>query len=149
METVSVFDWLFILTAVLFNLLIAGFFIAEKHGRESLRNRLGKIVLFLFFPLLAVFIQYLIIGKETKILIYFGLVFLYLFMEVLLDFILKVDFRTKWITHAPYILLEYAALFSLLYIAIDINKTLGWLVGFCFWILIGSLVYLYTGKKRK
>ena len=38
--------------------------------------------------------------------------------------------------------------FSLLFIAIDIHTTWGWVVGVCFWILLGSLIYLYIGRRK-
>ena len=37
-------------------------------------------------------------------------VFLYMLVEWLLDYVFKIDFRTKWSRHIPYIVLEYVAL---------------------------------------
>ena len=146
---ISVYDWIYIITAILFNLLIAGIFILQKHDKEQLTRLLGIGWLCLFIPLLAVFIHYLSIGKPFWVWVCYGLVLLYMLVELTLDYILKVDFRTRWITHAPYILLEYAALFSLIAIAIDINQTLGWIVSASFWVLMGCLIYLYTGRRRR
>ena len=58
-------------------------------------------------------------------MIRFGLVFLYILVEFLLDYVLKFDFRQKWSTHAPYIIMEYIALFSLIGIAFDIDRGMG------------------------
>jgi hypothetical protein len=149
MESVTFFDWIFILSASLFNLLIAGIFLAQKFKKDQLTKKLGKTWLALFFPLLAVFIRYLIDGKQTWVLVCFGVVFFYMLVEFLLDNIWEYDFRKSWNTHAPYIVLEYSALFSLIAIAIAIDQILGWVVSICFWILMGSLIFLYAGKKRK
>ena len=85
-------------------------------------------------------------------MIRFGLVFLYILVEFLLDYILKFDFRRKWSTHAPYIIMEYIALFSLIGIAFDIDRIWGYLVSISFWILMASLIYVYRDQvkiKRK
>jgi len=70
-------------------------------------------------------------------------------VEFLLDYVFKVDFRSKVSTHALYIILEYVALFSLIVIAFDIHQRWGWAITVCFWILMGSLVYLYWDKIFK
>jgi len=147
--TITVFDWIFIFSAIPFNLLIAGIFILQKHKREHLTKVFGISWLGLSIPLLVVFINYWMQDKPPWVLVCFGSVFFYMLVELVLDYILKVDFRTRWITHIPYILLEYAALFSLIAIAIEINQTVGWIVSASFWFLMGCLIYLYAGGKRK
>ena len=146
---ITIFDWIFIISAILFNLLIAGIFILQKHKKEQLTRVFGISWLGLSIPFLVVFINYLLQDKPSWVLVCFGIIILYMIVELLLDYILKIDFRTRWITHIPYILLEYAALFSALAIAIDIDQTLGWVVSAAFWILMGCLIYLYAGGKRK
>jgi hypothetical protein len=148
MKTMSIFDYVFIFSAILFNLLIAGLFIAQKRGRPKLIRALGITWLFLAFPLALVFVNYIMIGRESWIIICFALVFLYMLVEFLLDYVFKIQFRKKLITHIPYIIIEYIALFSLIFIATDIHPTWGWVVGACFWILLGSLIYLYIGRKK-
>jgi len=70
-------------------------------------------------------------------------------VELLLDYVFKIDFRSRPVTHVPYIILEYIALFSLIAIAFDIDQTWGTVVSICFWILMGSLVFLYWDKITK
>jgi hypothetical protein len=72
-----------------------------------------------------------------------------MFVEWLLDFSLKVDFRSRPLPHAAYILLEYVALFSLIGVASEINVIWGWMVGVAFWILIACLIYLYWDSIRR
>ena len=69
-------------------------------------------------------------------------------VEFLLDFVLKFDFRQKWITHSPYIVLEYVALYSLIHISFEIDRTWGYLVSICFWILLASLIYVYWDQIK-
>lgn len=145
----NVSNTIFIFSAIAFNLLIAGIFIAQKLGREKLVRTFGILWLWLLVPLALVFVMYWQEGKEPRILVSFGLVFLYMLVELLLDYVFKFDFRAKAATHAPYIILEYIALFSLLVISFNIDQVWGWVVSISFWILMGSLVYLYWEKIFK
>lgn len=143
------YEGLFIVAAILFNLFIAGIFIADRQDRRDWINLLGGAWLLLALPLGVVFTHYLLAGIKSGMLTAFGLVFLYMLVEFLLDTLLHYDFRRRWLTHIPYILLEYAALFSLIWIAYQIDPVWSWVVGISFWILMGSLVYLYAGKRRR
>lgn len=145
----GVFDLTFVITAIAFNLLITGIFFAQKKGRIDLVRKLGIAWLGLSVPLGAVFLYYLKQGRETWVMVYFGLIFLYIFIELLLDYILKFDFRQRWSTHIPYIVLEYIALFGLIGISFSIHPTWGYLVTISFWLLLASLIYLYWGKGKK
>jgi hypothetical protein len=151
---VNTYDLVFVFTAIAFNLLIVGIFVASKNGWAKPARVFGSLWFLLTIPFAVVFVRYLIEGKKSGIMIYFGLVFLYILVEFLLDKVLKFDFRQKWSTHAPYIVLEYIALYSLIHIAFGIDRTWGYLVSISFWILLASLIYLYwdqikVGKKRK
>ena len=145
----SSFDLIFVLSAAAFNLLIASIFIAQKLGRGKLVRVFGILWLWLIVPLALVFVSYWRTGREIRIMLYLDLVFLYMLVELLLDHVLRYNFRAKAVTHVPYILLEYAALFSLIAIAFDIDSRWGWVVSICFWILMGSLVFLYWDKIFK
>ena len=145
---INAYDLVFVLTAIAFNLLIAGIFIAQKKERPKLVKTFGIVWLLLAIPLAIVFINYLIVGRDLWIMICFGFIFLYIFLELLLDYILRIEFRQKPITHVPYIILEYIALFGLIGISTAIDKTWGYIVGISFWILMASLVYLYWDKIK-
>lgn len=142
------YDLVFVLSAIVFNLLIAGVFIAQKKERPKLVRTFGILWLSLAIPLAVVFIHYLIVGRDLWIMIYFGFIFLYIFIELLLDYILKIEFRQKKITHIPYIVLEYIALFGLIGISFAIDRIWGFLVSISFWVLLASLIYLYRGRKK-
>jgi len=142
----GIFDVIFGLSAVAFNLLIAAILIAQKAGREKLVRVLGLLWLGLLFPLTLAFVSFRQAKQDARILLYFGLVFVYMLVESLLDYVFKIDFRKKAGTHVPYILLEYLALFSLIAIAFDIDRRWGWAVSISFWILMGSLVFSYWDK---
>jgi hypothetical protein len=144
----DVYDWVFVLCAAAFNLLIAGIFVAQKKVRHKMTRTLGILWLGLAIPLSIVFVRYLVIGRETWITIYFVCILLYMLVELLLDYVFKVDFRRRNVTHIPYIVLEYIALFGLIGISFAIDRVWGVVVSVTFWMLLACLVYLYWGGKR-
>ena len=148
---INAYDLVFVLTAIAFNLLIVGIFVAQKNGWAKSVKVIGILWLLLTIPFAVVFVRYLTEEKRLGILVRFGLVFLYILVEFLLDYVLKIDFRQKWITHAPYIVLEYIALYCLIRIALQIDRTWGYLVSISFWILLAGLIYVYWDqiKPRK
>lgn len=140
---VNLFDYIFVVCAVAFNWLIVGIFIATKRARTEWRKRFGVIFVSLGIPFAIVFVDYLFNGHDLRTRVWFGFVLLYIAIEFLLDYVLKMDFRQKPISHIPYIVLEYIALFSLLGIAFSIDRACGWIVALSFWAVIASLIYLY------
>jgi len=144
-----VFDLLFVITAITFNLLVIGIFISAKRKYDKLLRGFGIATISLTIPLIIVFINYLFIGQELWILIYYIFIFVYFFVETLLDFILKYDFRKKPITHVPYIILEYITFFGFIGISFYIDVISGWIVSITFWAVLASLIYLYSGRKKK
>jgi hypothetical protein len=145
----DVFDLVFVLSAIAFNLLIAFVLFAEERGHQDLRRKLGGLWLSLAVPLAIVFFDDLIAGREPWIMVCFGLIFLYMFVEWVLDYVWKFEFRNKLSSHLPYIILEYLALFSLIAISFSIDRSWGWLVSLSFWVLMASLIYLYAPRPRK
>lgn len=143
------YDTLFVITAVIFNLLVVGIYIAQAHRRENLVRTFGGGMVFLILPFDLVFAGFLLNGRSLQLLVALSIVLLYLMTELLLDFILKFDFRSKPIWHVAYILLFYAAAFSLIGIAFAISETAGYLVTITFWAVLGALVYLYKDKLSR
>lgn len=143
----DIFDFIFVLCAIAFNWLIVGIFIATKHARIEWRTILGAAFVLLGIPFAGVFIGYLLNARNAWTMIWLGFVLLYIAVEFLLDYVLKIDFRQKPLTHIPYIVLEYIALFSLIGIAFSIDRAWGWIVALSFWAVIASLIYLYWGKQ--
>ena len=141
-------DLTFVVTGVVFNLLIIGVYIAQKQERHRLVRILGSIVICLAIPLVVVFINYLISGRALWIMIYLGFILLYIFVELLLDFILKIEFREKLILHVPYIILFYIASFGFIGISFSIDRAWGYIVSITFWAVLGSLIYLLWGRKK-
>jgi hypothetical protein len=82
---------------------------------------------------------------EKKMIIPHVVILSYLFLELLLDYILIIPFREILAIHVPYIIVFYAADFSMIGVSLNRNRKMGFVVTLAFWILIGCLVYLYLG----
>lgn len=141
-------DLLFVTSASLFNLLIAGLYLAQKRQRTKLVRMIGGLVVSLLVPFAFVQSAYFWNGRGLWINIGMGIVLLYLLTELLLDFIFRIEFRSKPLLHVPYIILFYLALGSLVGITFTISEVWGYVVSVTFWILLASLIYLYAGGRR-
>lgn len=137
----GLFDLIFVVTAVVFNLQIVGIYIAKKHNQEILVRLFGAITLLQALPLAVVVINDLIRGQESWIMAGYSVIFLYLAFELLADFIYKIDFRSKLALHVPYIILFYLVEISFIAIAFSINTISGYVVSVSFWTLLLCLIY--------
>jgi hypothetical protein len=144
----SAFDIAFVVCALIFNLLISGIYIATRLEAVRLRILLGRITIGLGIPLSAVFLAYVAAGKPVRTLVYLAFILLYLIVELLLDFILKIEFREKPVLHIPYIILFYTASFGFIGISFSIDTNWGYAVSVSFWGVLASLIYLLSGKKK-
>ena len=144
----SPFNWIFGVSAVAFNLLIAGIFIATRYGRMQAVRKIGSGIVALGIPFGFVLAHTLMTGNNLYVRVALAVVLAYILSELVMDFILKYDFRAKWTTHVPYILLEYAAFIGLIYVAFTISEYWGWAVSVTFWVAMGALIYYFKGKKK-
>ncbi len=144
----DIFDLVFLLCAVAFNWLIVGIFIATKQARPKWRQTFGVAFVLLGIPFTLVFVRYMLQGRSWQTMLPFAVVLIYIAIELFLDYILKFDFRRQLITHIPYIVLEYLAMFSLIGISFSIDQLWGWIVSISFWTVMGSLIYLYRDKGK-
>lgn len=139
---------LFGISAVLFNLLVAGVFVATRHEKMQTVRKLGMVMIALGIPFTAVLIHTLKIDGTTNVVLALAVVLIYLLAELLLDFIFQYDFRSRFVTHFPYILLEYGAFIGLVYTAFSVSTGWGWAVSITFWVAMVALIYSFTGTKK-
>jgi len=140
---------MFIVSGFIFFIsMISAVLLMAKDKMKTVRI-FGVILLILMFPIIAILINYIIIGKELSFIIYLILIFSYLMGEFLLDMVFKYDFRSKPSIHVPYIILEYAACFSFVFGIISLDSTIGWIISFFFWALLGVLIYYIITRKKK
>jgi hypothetical protein len=145
----DLFDWVFIISGFFFFTSIIGVLISWTKDRKSLVRGFGYLLFALIIPMVIVLINYVIIGKGLKFTIFSILIISYLVVELCLDWIFKIDFRSKLSRHVPYIILEYAACFSFVFGALSLDLVMGWIISFFFWALLVTLVYYIIDQKKK
>lgn len=144
----DLFDWMFIISGFIFFVSMMSAILLMANDKMRTIRIFGVILAVLMFPIIAILINYILIGKDLRFIIYLVLILIYLLAEFLLDSVFKFDFRSKTSTHVPYIIIEWAAAFSFLFGTIYLDKTMGWIIAIFFWAFIGVLVY-YIIKRRK
>jgi len=138
-------DIIFIISSIIFNILVSILYIATKFGNMELVQVIGIIILLLIIPFTITLIGYIKEKAEKKIIISLGIILFYFFVEILLDYILVIPFRDILALHIPYIIVFYAAAFSMIGVTFDKNKKMGFVVLITLFILLGCLIYRFMG----
>jgi hypothetical protein len=138
-------DITFVFSAVIFNILVSVVYISTKFDLMALLQISGFIIISLIVPFAITLRGYLMEKAEKKVIISNSVILLYLLLELLLDYVLKIPFRDILALHIPYIIVFYAAEFSMMSVSFNINRKAGFVVAVTFCILIGCLAYLYLG----
>jgi len=115
-------DILFVASAIIFNIGVSGVYLSSKFDNGVLLGTFGAIVVLLLIPFAVSLVGYLKKKKEKYIIISIVIILLYLILEVVLDYILKIPFRDVLAFHMSYIIVFYAAAFSIISVSFDINK---------------------------
>ncbi len=136
---------IFVGSALIFNLAVSGVYITSKIGNQAFLKIFGAFVVFLIIPFTISLIRYIKAKAKKKIIISHIIILLYLLLEVLLDYVLKIPFREILVIHVPYIIVFYAATFSMIGVSRTISKKAGMLVISTFLVLIGCLIYNLLG----
>jgi hypothetical protein len=116
-------------------------YVVTKLGDLALTQIFGGVAISMVVPFAVTLIGYLRAKESKKTIISNAIVLFYLVLELLLDYILQIPFREILAIHVPYIVVFYAALFSVMAVSFEKNKRMGYVVIATFWILIGCLVY--------
>ncbi|MFX1572860.1 MAG: hypothetical protein ACFFB0_08925 [Promethearchaeota archaeon] len=145
----DLFDWMFIISGLVFFASIICVFILTANEKEDKVKVFGIILFVMIFPIILILIKYIIVEPDLRFIIFLSLILIYLVLEFLLDQIFKIDFRSKPSQHVPYIIVEWTACFSFLFGALRLDYTWGWIVSFFFFAFIAALIYNIVKRKRK
>jgi hypothetical protein len=138
-------DTIFICSSIIFNISVSLVYLATKFDNMALLQVSGSIVIVLIIPFSITLYGYIKNDAIRKIIISHIVILFYLFLELLLDYILKIPFRDILSIHISYIIVFYAAEFSMVGVSFERNRKMGFVVLLTFLILISCLVYLYIG----
>jgi hypothetical protein len=134
-------DLVFICSSAILNISVSSVYVVTKLGDTSLTQVFGGIAVSMIAPFAITLIAYVKAKEKKKTIISNGIVLFYLILELLLDYVLQIPFREILAIHVPYIVIFYAALFSMIAVSYEKNKRMGYVVIATFWILIGCLIY--------
>jgi hypothetical protein len=134
-------DLVFICASVILNVSVSSVYVVTKIGDSALTQVFGGIAVSMIVPFTITLLGYVRGKEKKKTIISNGIVLFYLLLELLLDYVLQIPFREILAIHVPYIVVFYAALFSIMAVSYEKNKRMGYVVIATFWILIGCLVY--------
>jgi len=137
-------DAAFVLSALLFNVLVSAVYVSTKLDLTALRQASGLVFVSLIVPF-ALTLRGYVREAERKIVVSNTVVLLYLVLELLLDYVLRIPFREMLAIHVLYIVVFYAAEFSLMSVSFHIGRKAGYAVAATFCVLLGCLAYLYLG----
>ncbi len=134
-------DAIFVYSSVIFNISVSALYIATKLGDMVLVQVFGGVVISLMVPFAITLLGYLREKATKRTIISNGIILFYLFLELLLDYILRIPFREMLEIHVAYIIVFYAALFSMIGVTFEKNKKMGYVVVVTFLILMACLAY--------
>ncbi len=144
-NVIKTLDIIFFCSSITLNILISLLYIAAKFDNTKGLQVIGAITIFLIVPYTLILIGSLKQKEERKITISLAIILFYLFLELLLDYILLIPFREILAIHIPYIIVFYAAEFSIIGVSFDKDKKLGFVVLITFFLLLGCLIYNLVG----
>ena len=134
-------DLVFICSSIILNVSVSSVYVVTKLGDSALTQVFGGIAVSMIIPFTLTLIGYVRAKEKKRTIISNGIVLFYLVLELLLDYVLQIPFREILAIHVPYIVIFYAALFSMMAVSFEKNKRMGYVVIASFWILIGCLIY--------
>jgi hypothetical protein len=134
-------DIVFVCSSVVFNISVSALYIAAKLGDVVLVQVCGGIVISLIVPFTITLLGYVREKAKKRTIISHVFILFYLSLELLLDYILRIPFREILAIHVPYIIVFYAALFSMIGVSFEKNRKMGSVVIVAFSILIVCLTY--------
>jgi hypothetical protein len=134
-------DLVFICSSIIFNAAVSALYVGAKLGEMAIVQVSGAIVISLIAPFTLTLLGYARGKSKPKTLISNGVILVYLSLELVLDYILRIPFREILAIHVPYIIVFYAALFSMMGVSLEKDRKMATIVIVTFLILMGCLIY--------
>lgn len=133
------------IVAVADNLLIISLLLARLAGKPRVEYWLGVILILSIVPLLYLLISSSRTGQPLIYYTWLGLMIFFLCVELLLDYVLQVQFRTvRWMA-ITYVMLFFGATGGMIGVASRAGR--GWMLGAVLTFLIMAAVAFYQRAK--
>ena len=121
------------IVANLINVLVIAVLISRLSNKQKIEYRLGIILTLSIVPLAYLFITAIGFNRPFLYFIQIGLMITYLVVELMLDYILKVDFRQNQRIVIPYIMLFFSGTGGMIGVASHAGKV---------WIIVTVISFL-------
>lgn len=135
-DSIQVSNLVGAIVANLINVLVITVFIARLSNRPKIEYWLGIILISSFVPLTYLFFTAFGFKRPFLYFIQIGLMITYLVVELLLDYILKVDFRQNQGIVIPYIMLFFSGTGGMIGVASHAGKV---------WTIVTVISFLIMG----
>ncbi len=125
------------------NLLLIGIFLSRPKGKLKVERILGLIIVSMIFPVGVAIVLNLSGKREWWTVALPAILLLFLALELLLDYILKLNFRkTRWLW--PYLLLYYLAMMAMIGYSFSIGKAYGFVTLGTYFLSLFATWYSYA-----
>lgn len=125
------------------NIFMIGIFLSRPFGLKGLERTLGIIQIALIVPAAAVIIANLRTGREWWTVALPALLVVFLLLELMLDYVLKIDFRHTRLL-GPYLGLFYLSLMGMIGYSFSIGKRFGAVTLVTYFLQLIATWYSYT-----
>jgi hypothetical protein len=112
-------DLVFICASIILNVSVSLVYVVTKLGDMALTQIFGGVAVSMIVPFAVTLIGFLRAKESKKTIISNAIVIFYLVLELLLDYILQIPFREILAINVPYIIVFYAALFSMMAVSFE------------------------------
>jgi hypothetical protein len=134
-------DIVFVCSSVVFNISVSALYIAAKLGDVVLVQVCGGVVISLIVPFSITLLGYVREKAKKRTIISHVFIIFYLSLELFLDYVLRIPFREILAIHVPYIIVFYAALFSMVGVSFEKDRKMGSVVIVTLLVLMVCLTY--------
>ena len=136
------------ITALLINVLVIAVFIARLSNSPKTEYWFGVILICCIVPLAYLFISAFGFNRNLLYFIQIGLMIAYLVIELILDYILKADFRQNQRIVIPYIMLFYSGTGGMIGVASHAGKVwmIATVVSFLIMVVLSFIQRFITGQ---
>lgn len=138
-----IIDLTVFIIANLVNILLVGIFLSRPSGLEKLEHILGLVVVALILPVGAVILLNALAKREWWTIVLPLLLALYLAIELLFDYILKLDFRSTALLW-PYLAVFYVALMAMVSYSFLIKRSFGFITLITYFLSLMATWYSYA-----
>jgi hypothetical protein len=132
-----------VIVANIINLLVIAVFLVRTLGKRDLEHMLGVVLVLCAIPLLYALYRNVAAGREWWAIVLPGFMVFYLILELLLDYILKVEFRQTALLW-PYLLVFYLSLTGMIGYAFLSGKIRGYITLGTYFLGLFAAWYSYS-----